>query len=238
MARDHSPAGWLRRRGTAHFPSSPVIIFSALSTGTIYRSSQRAPKSVTASSKVRHNLLFVRCIPKLASLKRITMAKQQGIFKFTGTIQNVTGYEMNGRFYIKAKSEVPRRKIRYDACFANTRRAQRYFAQAQKLAKEVYTRHMQREDRYLKNWYRLRNRAQDLLRTDMPREEALKILMAEFVRVPLENEEPFREKISAACCGTPGRDPARKGIRAHRSGCRYPAPAFCPQPADEPGAAA
>lgn len=122
------------------------------------------------------------------------MAKQQGIFKFTGTIQNVTGYEMNGRFYIKAKSEVPRRKIRYDACFANTRRAQRYFAQAQKLAKEVYTRHMQREDRYLKNWYRLRNRAQDLLRTDMPREEALKILMAEFVRVPLEMKNPSVKK--------------------------------------------
>src|SRR5688572_4793127 len=100
------------------------------------------------------------------------MAKQQGIFKFTGTIQNVTGYAMNGKHYIKAKSEISRRRMRYDPCFSNTRRAQRYFSMAQKLAREVYTIHMHREDRFLKNWYRLRNRAQELLRTDMPRERA------------------------------------------------------------------
>lgn len=126
------------------------------------------------------------------------MAKQQGIFKFTGTIQNVTGYEMNGRFYIKAKSEISRRKMRYDPCFANTRRAQRYFSSAQKLAKEVYTRHMKREDRYLENWYRLRNRAQELLRTDMPREAALKILLHEFVRnVPAKEKIPVKRTLDA-----------------------------------------
>ena len=117
------------------------------------------------------------------------MAKQQGIFKFTGTIQNVTGYEMNGRYYIKAKSEIARRRIRYDPCFSNTRRAQRYFSMAQNLAREVYSRHMRLQDRFLKNWYRLRNRAQQLLRTDMPREQALEILVKEFVQLACKKNQ-------------------------------------------------
>ena len=54
---------------------------------------------------------------------------------------------------------------------------------------------MRLEDRFLKNWYRLRNRAQELLRTDMPREEALEILLAEFVRMATpEPAKQFRMK--------------------------------------------
>jgi hypothetical protein len=118
------------------------------------------------------------------------MAKQCGPILFEGSLGNVTGYQVNGRFYIKRKSGVARKRILSSERFSNTRRNASWFAKAQKLAREIYLEMKRIQKSKLKNqnrWYELRNRAQELVRKELPETEILGILRKEFVS-PQENK--------------------------------------------------
>ena len=108
------------------------------------------------------------------------MAKQAGAVKFVGTIDMLTGYEMNGQHYVRRKSSLNRKRIRRDYRFRNTRRNAAQFGKAQGLAKLIYCQ-LEREFRALKTWYRIRNRAQELVRKDLPDKEIKDILEKEFL---------------------------------------------------------
>ena len=109
------------------------------------------------------------------------MAKQTGDIFITGTLGNVTFYKMNGRYYLKTVSAHSRKRILSDPCFAKTRRNAASFGSAQKMASFVY-RLVPSEDRDRKKvWYPLRNRAQELVRSEMKQEEVVEILINEFI---------------------------------------------------------
>jgi hypothetical protein len=138
------------------------------------------------------------------------MAKQCGPILFEGSLGNVTGYQVNGRFYIKRKSGVARKRILTSERFANTRRNANWFGKAQKIASLIYRENRRQTmdhgprvspqtidhgprvdsrtiDHGPRLWYRLRNRAQELVRKELPETEILDILRKEFV-YPLENK--------------------------------------------------
>jgi hypothetical protein len=109
------------------------------------------------------------------------MAKQTGPIKFEGTIDNLTGYQVNGIHYLKKKSSVSRKRIITDRSYTNTRRNASWFAQAQKLARSVYSELSFLERDHKGVWYPLRNRAQELVRKNLPAEEIIRLLQKEFI---------------------------------------------------------
>ena len=115
------------------------------------------------------------------------MAKQPGPFLFEGTMGDVTGYKMNGKYYLKTKSEISGRRIRLDERFSNTRRNAKWFGEAVKLAQTIYY-EIDRCDRdQHRVWYPLRNRAQELVRKELPQVEILRMLREEFVKSEMSN---------------------------------------------------
>ena len=109
------------------------------------------------------------------------MAKQTGPIKFEGTIDNLTGYQVNGVHYLKKKSSVSRKRILTDKCYANTRRNAKWFAQAQKLAAGLYRELTPAQHDHKGIWYPLRNKAQELVRKKVPAEEITRLLRKEFI---------------------------------------------------------
>ena len=109
------------------------------------------------------------------------MAKQTGPIKFEGTIDNLTGYQVNGIHYLKKKSSVSRKRILTDKCYTNTRRNANWFAQAQKLAAGVYRELTPSQHDHKGIWYPLRNRAQELVRKNVPAKEIIRLLRKEFI---------------------------------------------------------
>jgi len=110
------------------------------------------------------------------------MAKQTGPIKFEGTIDNLTGYQVNGIHYLKKKTSVSRKRILTDRCYTNTRRNANWFAQAQKLAHGVYRELTPSQHDHKGIWYPLRNRAQELVRKNVPAEEIIRLLQKEFIK--------------------------------------------------------
>jgi hypothetical protein len=121
------------------------------------------------------------------------MATQTGTVLFEGTIGNVTGYRMNGKHYLKTKSSLSRRQILKKDCFSNTRRNAKWFGEAQSIAKQIYHELPPDKRDQFKVWYPLRNKAQVMVRKELPREEIIRHLRNEFI-VPLNpqtNSSPF-----------------------------------------------
>lgn len=66
------------------------------------------------------------------------MAKQQGQFKFTGTIGNLTGWrDKNGVYHVKTKSSLNKEKIMRYPSMAGQRKAMDYFGLASTTASEI-----------------------------------------------------------------------------------------------------
>jgi hypothetical protein len=109
------------------------------------------------------------------------MARQTGSVVFEGTLDNLTGYKMYGRYYIRMKSSLDRKKILKDNRFLKTRRNAKCFGEAQKIATQLYHELLPTQrDRY-KIWYPLRNKAQQMVRSEIPREEIIRQLRSEFI---------------------------------------------------------
>ena len=123
------------------------------------------------------------------------MATQKGPIMFEGTIGNMTGYEMNGKHFLKMKSSVSRRRILQSDRFSNTRRNANWFAAAQKIAAEVYRVMPLNERGQHLVWYPMRNRAQELVRRGLDKEEIICRLKQEFMK--REKERTISIKPSA-----------------------------------------
>src|SRR5690349_12932195 len=66
------------------------------------------------------------------------MAKQAGPLLFSGTIDNLTFYIMNGKGYVRQKSCLTGKRVKKDPQFANTRRNYTWFGRGAQLASPVY----------------------------------------------------------------------------------------------------
>jgi hypothetical protein len=66
------------------------------------------------------------------------MARQAGPLFISGTLQDLTFYQLDGTFYVRQKSSLTRKRFRKDPAFARSRERAAQFSVASKLAKEVY----------------------------------------------------------------------------------------------------
>lgn len=66
------------------------------------------------------------------------MAKQVGIVKLTGTIDDITFYEMGGEFYARMKSSLTGKRFWKDKAFEGSRRSAKALGVASKLASLLY----------------------------------------------------------------------------------------------------
>ena len=66
------------------------------------------------------------------------MAKQAGPLYFTGSIDDITFYKMDGQYYARKKSSLDRKRFRTDPRFKRSRASAQKFGEASKLASEIY----------------------------------------------------------------------------------------------------
>jgi len=66
------------------------------------------------------------------------MSKQRGPVYFTGTVDGICYYKMNGKYYARRKSTLSRKRVRRDPAFARTRRNAELLGQASRVAAGVY----------------------------------------------------------------------------------------------------
>lgn len=112
-------------------------------------------------------------------LKITIMAKQTGLIKITGTIDNVTFYEMNGNYYARKKSSLTREKIRHHRSFALTRMYNGIMGRASSLASAVY-RNAPTNERKHSDFRQLTARAHALLKAGSSKADVLKKLAEEY----------------------------------------------------------
>ncbi|ANE49639.1 hypothetical protein [Flavisolibacter tropicus] len=66
------------------------------------------------------------------------MARQAGPLFFTGTIDDITFYKMEGVYLARKKSSLNRRQFRTDPRFARSRKSAEAFGEASQLASAIY----------------------------------------------------------------------------------------------------
>lgn len=66
------------------------------------------------------------------------MAKQCGEHTITGTIDNLCFYKMEGKFYVRQKSSLSRKRVQTDKAFAQTMHYARLLGRAAKVASAFY----------------------------------------------------------------------------------------------------
>ncbi|ANE51463.1 hypothetical protein [Flavisolibacter tropicus] len=66
------------------------------------------------------------------------MARQAGPLFFTGTIDDITFYKMEGQYLARKKSSLNCKRFRTDPRFARSRKSAEKFGEASKLASEIY----------------------------------------------------------------------------------------------------
>ena len=108
------------------------------------------------------------------------MAKQAGPIPFIGTLGEITGYQMNGRFYLKRKSEVSQYRLRHSRNYAPSRDAGSRFGDTSSITSEVY-RQLPRSARGLPTWRAMRSRTRVLVEKRTPREQIIAMLTKEFL---------------------------------------------------------
>ena len=66
------------------------------------------------------------------------MPRQVGEYKFIGTFDGLTCYEMENEFWVRRKSSLTAKKVRTHKSFAGTRRSAALLAKASKLSSYLY----------------------------------------------------------------------------------------------------
>ena len=64
----------------------------------------------------------------------LRVAKQIGATKFTGTIQNICFYKMEGQYYARQKSSLTGKRVKKDPAFTGTMQSANLLGSASKLA--------------------------------------------------------------------------------------------------------
>src|SRR5438045_3080737 len=103
------------------------------------------------------------------------MAKQAGEYFITGTIDELSFYRMDGKYYVRKKSSLTRKRVLKTAAFTRSMHSARELAAASVAASLVY-RTVAKEMRKV-SWYRkMTSIAKLLFRNGESREKVLDVL--------------------------------------------------------------
>ena len=106
------------------------------------------------------------------------MAKQIGDIMITGTIDSITFYRMEGKFYARKKSALSRKKFLRADCFEGSRRSAARFSEGNRLASRAY-RTVDKDKRVYSLFCFLKTRAIALLKQGKKGEEVMVDLVEE-----------------------------------------------------------
>ena len=103
------------------------------------------------------------------------VAKQAGILKITGTINNICFYKLEREFYARTKSSLSGKRVKRDPAFKETMKYAGLLSQASVIASAVY--HLLPKERKGRKIYQqLTGKAIRLLKKDINKKEILKKL--------------------------------------------------------------
>ena len=108
------------------------------------------------------------------------MARQAGPIPFTGTLGEITGYQVNGKFFMKRKSEVSRYRLLHSASYAASRETSSQFGDTSSITSEVY-RQLPKGAGGGKAWQAMRRRTQAMVKKQLPRQQIIAALTKEFL---------------------------------------------------------
>jgi hypothetical protein len=127
------------------------------------------------------------------------MPTQDGIIKISGTIDNLTFYQSNGKFYVRKNKPLDGDRVKTELCFENTRRYARWFSQTSRLASIIYKKIVPAERDYKTVWIPLRHRTHQLVRQYLADDEIIRILQMEFLAgKKLVKSLPIQKPVEAA----------------------------------------
>jgi len=122
------------------------------------------------------------------------MSKQRGPVYFTGTVDGICYYRMNGKYYARRKSTLSRKRVRRDPAFARTRRNAALLGQASRIAAGVY-RLLPRVQKKLDLYRAMTGQAMELLKKGVDEAEVkakLEQAVKQNVRVKVSREPVVR----------------------------------------------
>ena len=122
------------------------------------------------------------------------MAKQAGLIRLTGTIGNVTFYEMNGEYYARSKSSLTAKRVKKDPSFERTRMYAHRLGLASRAAGRVY-RSLPRQEREVALYRRMVSKGQQLLKENCAEELLENALRAFFL--PVRETMPNTANVAA-----------------------------------------
>ncbi|HEU4555087.1 MAG TPA: hypothetical protein VFS25_19715 [Chitinophaga sp.] len=94
------------------------------------------------------------------------MGKQAGPHFITGTINNRCYYQMNGKYLVRAKSSLSRRRVKRSPAFRRTMQYAEWLAQASHMASRIY-RVFEKQQRKVQVYRAMTGMAINLLKTGM-----------------------------------------------------------------------
>ncbi|HEY0731287.1 MAG TPA: hypothetical protein VGD33_02615 [Chitinophagaceae bacterium] len=100
------------------------------------------------------------------------MAKQAGVIKILGTIDDITFYKMGGIYYARMKSSLTGKRFWQDKAFEGSRRSAIALGKASKLASRLY-RTMPKEDKSRALFCKLTGEIKLLIKTEHNEEEIM-----------------------------------------------------------------
>jgi hypothetical protein len=103
------------------------------------------------------------------------MAKQAGDFFIEGTIDDLTFYKMDGKYYVRMKSSLTKRKFWKSKAFERSRESCKRFSEGNKLASKLY-KMIEKEKRVYTLYCFLKKRAILLLKEGKSLTEAEEVL--------------------------------------------------------------
>lgn len=117
------------------------------------------------------------------------MAKQTGILLITGTIGNLTFYEMNGQHYARLKSSLRGKRVKTDPAFALTMLYADRLALCSRIASQLY-RSLPKEKRQVVLYREMTGTAMKLLKAGIPEDVLATTLAAIYMPAPCTTKKP------------------------------------------------
>lgn len=98
------------------------------------------------------------------------MAKQAGIIKIKGTIDNVCFYKLESEFYARQKSSLSGKRVKTSPAFSNTMRYAGLLASASVIGSEIY-RLLPKEKKGRKVYQQLTGKVMKMLKNGLTKKE-------------------------------------------------------------------
>jgi len=135
--------------------------------------------------------------------KANNMAKQAGILQITGTISNLTFYEMGGQYYVRLKSSLSGKRVKTSPAFALTMLYAERLAMCSQTASQLY-RSLPKEKQQVVLYRKMTGTAMRLLKAGIPAEVLAAALAAIYTPAPAScaPKKPVR-KLSPRAVVTP-----------------------------------